>query len=206
MYKSHRTINEKFLSFLRTQYFAILANLQNKVSWVVILDSYPSLCGLELRPLQPGWRHRGGDARDGEPRPQGLRGVPPLSDQGHCPPEHEGKGLNSQKAKKHQLINVQLKDQGRGELLVSVCHQPAAARLTVVILKARNLPKMDITGMSGEARSNKALRSNENEFNSCEIYSRFIQFPLSQIHMSRFISFTKTREYRKRKPTLRRGH
>ena len=45
----------------------------------------------------------------------------------------------------------QLKDQGRGEILVSVCHQPAAARLTVVVLKARNLPKMDITGMSGPA-------------------------------------------------------
>ena len=37
--------------------------------------------------------------------------------------------------------------------MVSVCHQPAAARLTVVVLKARNLPKMDITGMSGTAFS-----------------------------------------------------
>lgn len=53
-------------------------------------------------------------------------------------------------------VCVQLKDQGRGEMLVSVCHQPAAARLTVVILKARNLPKMDITGMSGETRDDKA--------------------------------------------------
>ena len=44
---------------------------------------------------------------------------------------------------------LQLKDQGRGEILISVCHQPAAARLTVVVLKARNLPKMDITGLSG---------------------------------------------------------
>merc|ERR1712173_464113 len=44
--------------------------------------------------------------------------------------------------------SMKLKDQGRGELLVSVCHQPAAARLTVVVLKARNLPKMDITGLS----------------------------------------------------------
>merc|ERR1712241_1132652 len=44
--------------------------------------------------------------------------------------------------------SMKLKDQGRGELLVSVCHQPAAARLTVVVLKARNLPKVDITGMS----------------------------------------------------------
>ena len=110
------------------------------------------------------------------------------------------------KTKEAKITNswFQLKDQGRGELLVSVCHQPAAGRLTVVILKARNLPKMDITGMSGE--DNKAFRSEENEFNSCEIYSRFIQFPFSQIHMSRFICFTKTREYRKRKLTWRREH
>lgn len=47
------------------------------------------------------------------------------------------------------LLCVQLKDQGRGEILVSVCFQPAAARITVVVLKARNLPKMDITGLSG---------------------------------------------------------
>ncbi|XP_021355853.1 synaptotagmin-11-like isoform X1 [Mizuhopecten yessoensis] len=40
--------------------------------------------------------------------------------------------------------------QGRGDLLVSLCYQPAANRLTVVVLKARNLPKMDITGLSGE--------------------------------------------------------
>ena len=32
---------------------------------------------------------------------------------------------------------------------MSLCHQPAAGRVTVVVLKARNLPKMDITGMSG---------------------------------------------------------
>ena len=43
-----------------------------------------------------------------------------------------------------------LKSQGRGELLVSLCHQPAASRVTVVVLKARNLPKMDLTGLSGE--------------------------------------------------------
>merc|ERR1719228_2510866 len=44
--------------------------------------------------------------------------------------------------------SMKLKDQGRGELLVSLCFQPAAARITVVVLKARNLPKMDITGLS----------------------------------------------------------
>merc|ERR1712227_429381 len=41
-----------------------------------------------------------------------------------------------------------LRSQGRGELLVSLCHQPGASRMTVVVLKARNLPKMDITGLS----------------------------------------------------------
>lgn len=44
--------------------------------------------------------------------------------------------------------SMKLKNQGRGELLVSLCFQPAAARITVVVLKARNLPKMDITGLS----------------------------------------------------------
>merc|ERR1712241_572527 len=44
--------------------------------------------------------------------------------------------------------SYKLKSQGRGELLVSVCYQPAANRITVVVLKARNLPKMDITGLS----------------------------------------------------------
>ena len=32
---------------------------------------------------------------------------------------------------------------------MSLCYQPAANRITVVILKARNIPKMDITGLSG---------------------------------------------------------
>jgi len=36
-----------------------------------------------------------------------------------------------------------------GELLVSLCYQPANDRLTVIVLKARNLPRMDVTGLSG---------------------------------------------------------
>ena len=40
------------------------------------------------------------------------------------------------------------------EILVSLCYQPAANRITVVVLKARNLPKMDITGLSGELNMN----------------------------------------------------
>ncbi|XP_065566230.1 synaptotagmin-4-like isoform X3 [Artemia franciscana] len=44
--------------------------------------------------------------------------------------------------------NLKMKSQSRGELLVSLCYQPAASRLTAVILKARNLPRMDITGLA----------------------------------------------------------
>lgn len=42
----------------------------------------------------------------------------------------------------------QIRAQGRGELLTSLCWQPAASRLTVVLLKARNLPRMDVTGLA----------------------------------------------------------
>jgi len=37
---------------------------------------------------------------------------------------------------------------GLGELLVSLCHQPGARRMTCVVLKARNLPRMDLSGLS----------------------------------------------------------
>lgn len=33
-------------------------------------------------------------------------------------------------------------------MLVSLCWQPVTSRLTVVVLKARNLPKMDVTGLA----------------------------------------------------------
>nr|XP_033778934.1 synaptotagmin-11 [Geotrypetes seraphini] len=37
----------------------------------------------------------------------------------------------------------------RGELQVSLSYQPVAQRMTVVVQKAKHLPKMDITGLSG---------------------------------------------------------
>ncbi|KAG8431361.1 hypothetical protein GDO86_018978 [Hymenochirus boettgeri] len=37
----------------------------------------------------------------------------------------------------------------RGELQVSLSYQPVANRMTVVVLKAKHLPRMDITGLSG---------------------------------------------------------
>jgi len=47
-------------------------------------------------------------------------------------------------------VIFQFRMQGCGELLISLCYQPAANRLTVVVLKARNLPKMDLSGLSGK--------------------------------------------------------
>lgn len=42
----------------------------------------------------------------------------------------------------------QMRTQGRGEVLLSLCWQPTANRLSVVVLKARNLPQMDVTGLA----------------------------------------------------------
>ncbi|CAK9810619.1 Syt4 [Anthophora quadrimaculata] len=44
--------------------------------------------------------------------------------------------------------SLKIQSQGRGELLVSLCWQPNNGRLTVVVLKAQNLPKMDVTGLA----------------------------------------------------------
>ncbi|XP_014287906.3 synaptotagmin-4 isoform X2 [Halyomorpha halys] len=51
-------------------------------------------------------------------------------------------------AREIQPRSLKIKCQGRGELLLSLCWQPAANRLSVVVLKARNLPKMDVTGLA----------------------------------------------------------
>ncbi|XP_052597709.1 synaptotagmin-4 [Peromyscus californicus insignis] len=40
------------------------------------------------------------------------------------------------------------KSSGRGELLVSLCYQSTTNTLTVVVLKARHLPKSDVSGLS----------------------------------------------------------
>jgi len=49
------------------------------------------------------------------------------------------------------LVNRSLKfagAQARGDLLISLCYQPGSSRLTALVLKARNLPKVDITGLA----------------------------------------------------------
>lgn len=40
-----------------------------------------------------------------------------------------------------------------GELMFSLCYLPTAGRLTITIIKARNLKAMDITGASGRTFS-----------------------------------------------------
>jgi len=59
------------------------------------------------------------------------------------------------------LCGIQVRD-GRaagdcGELLVSLCYQPANDRLTVIVLKAKNLPRMDLTGLSGPCSNLTAI-------------------------------------------------
>lgn len=41
------------------------------------------------------------------------------------------------------------KSSGRGELLLSLCYQSTTNTLTVVVLKARNLPKIENNGPTG---------------------------------------------------------
>ncbi|KAG7457910.1 hypothetical protein MATL_G00232270 [Megalops atlanticus] len=48
-----------------------------------------------------------------------------------------------------QICKRNLQCVSRGELLVSLSYQPVTHRLSVVVLKAKHLPKMDITGLSG---------------------------------------------------------
>ena len=36
-----------------------------------------------------------------------------------------------------------------GELLISLCYQPTVGRITIVVMKARELKAKDITGTSG---------------------------------------------------------
>lgn len=57
-----------------------------------------------------------------------------------------------------------MRSHGRGELLVSLCYQPQASRLTAVVLKARNIPRMDMTGLAG--KHDLTFLNNESLINS----------------------------------------
>ncbi|XP_051577952.1 synaptotagmin-11b [Myxocyprinus asiaticus] len=48
-----------------------------------------------------------------------------------------------------QITKRNMQCVSRGELLVSLSYQPVSHRLSVVVLKAKQLPKLDITGLSG---------------------------------------------------------
>uniref|UniRef100_A0A0R3RTT2 C2 domain-containing protein n=1 Tax=Elaeophora elaphi TaxID=1147741 RepID=A0A0R3RTT2_9BILA len=58
---------------------------------------------------------------------------------------------------KDEIINVELKlegrgknanDDDRGQVLLSLCYQPTTHRVTVVLIKAKGLPKLDVSGMA----------------------------------------------------------
>lgn len=53
----------------------------------------------------------------------------------------------------------------RGELLASLSYQPVSHRLSVVVLKARHLPKMDMTGLSASEydQNQKQLEAAQNQ-------------------------------------------
>ncbi|XP_044287528.1 synaptotagmin-4 isoform X2 [Varanus komodoensis] len=47
-----------------------------------------------------------------------------------------------------EIIKKNVRSSGRGELLISLCYQSTTNTLTVVVLKARHLPKADASGLS----------------------------------------------------------
>lgn len=54
---------------------------------------------------------------------------------------------------KHYITNANYCLQEKvdlGELMLTLCYLPTAGRLTVTVIKARNLKAMDITGSSGQ--------------------------------------------------------
>ena len=53
-----------------------------------------------------------------------------------------------------QFVLSQQDNVDLGELMFSLCYLPTAGRLTITIIKARNLKAMDITGASGGTISN----------------------------------------------------
>ncbi|XP_053183090.1 synaptotagmin-11-like [Scomber japonicus] len=61
------------------------------------------------------------------------------------------KGVDPSTGRVHlsqQITKRNMQCETRGELLASLSYQPVSHRLSVVVLKARHLPKMDITGLS----------------------------------------------------------
>lgn len=57
-----------------------------------------------------------------------------------------------------------------GELMMSLCYLPTAGRLTLTVIKGRNLKKMDITGSSGKTHK---LKSKYTTCLHCKFVSSF---------------------------------
>lgn len=74
-----------------------------------------------------------------------------------------------------------------GDLMFSLCYLPTAGRLTITMIKARNLKAMDITGASGKQR--KSMWS-AGVLKETELLS-YCPLLLAQIHMWRFRSCAK---------------
>lgn len=68
-----------------------------------------------------------------------------------------------------------------GDLMFSLCYLPTAGRLTITIIKARNLKAMDITGASGRNEFNAQsgewisvpFSSQDTEFNTVKSQNDF---------------------------------
>lgn len=66
-----------------------------------------------------------------------------------------------------------------GDLMFSLCYLPTAGRLTITIIKARNLKAMDITGASGRHEFNAQcgllphFPSQDTEFNTVKSQNDF---------------------------------
>lgn len=76
---------------------------------------------------------------------------------------------------------------------MSLCYQPAAKRLSVVVLKARNVPKMDITGFSGDFKICTFLK--ENNSSRCCFADPYVKIYL---HHQNFRSSKKKTHIKKR--------
>lgn len=103
------------------------------------------------------------------------------------------------------LYNIQFQENvDLGELMFSLCYLPTAGRLTITMIKARNLKAMDITGASGGFWKHSGVRPKASSFPIIPGWSqpRF----LGQIHTWRFPWCAKAggwrRERRRRSGTL----
>lgn len=80
-----------------------------------------------------------------------------------------------------------------GDLMFSLCYLPTAGRLTITMIKARNLKAMDITGASGKWREGSWSARVLNEAEPLA----FCLLLLVQIHMWRFPSCVKDGGWRR---------